>query len=152
MKHAGPRTLCATLLGLGLAAAGLPTRADPMRPLAAASPPAPARAASAADAPGATIVAVGRLSATRRASNGRWEGLVDRRWLQAGARLDGAVVQAVTANDLVLLRNGRSDTLHLLPVLIPPAAPPAVAISPDSPSPPATRRTPPAVPALARSS
>jgi hypothetical protein len=106
-----------TLAALGLGSACLPAVADPMKPLTA--PPSTAQPASAEA--GASIPADGaaapRLSATRSDASGRWEALLGTRWLKRGDAIDGARVLEVDANRVLLLRDGRRETLFLLPTL-----------------------------------
>jgi hypothetical protein len=89
-----------------------------MRPLgstASASPETSAEPGSpAADAQPAV-----RLSATRSDGAGRWEALVGTQWLRPGDRLDGARVQEVGANHVVLMRDGQRQTVYLLAPLQP---------------------------------
>jgi hypothetical protein len=94
---------------------------DPMRPLApdAAGAPAAPTAATPSSAPTAPVAPPPALLATRRGADGRWEALVDRRWLRTGDRLGGAAVAEVHGDRLVLARAGRRETLWLLPPLTP---------------------------------
>ena len=109
------------LAGLGPAA-----QADPMRPLGPTTLSLPPLAASGLTGPAPTgpasdtspPVAPGAgLLATRRVGNGPWQALVGERWLKAGDSLEGALVQQVGADRVVLLRSGQRDTLQWFPAL-----------------------------------
>lgn len=109
--------------------------ADPMRPLNPPSPPNALLYSSSVNMPNPSkgspaAPATSGLVATRRVADGPWQALVGERWLKAGDRMDGAVVQQVGADRVVLLRSGQRETLQWLPVLEPSPSPRAI----DSPS------------------
>jgi hypothetical protein len=113
--------------GLGLALAFTPAPADPMKPLTAVLLTSPTPAADSGATAPASSPEPARLSATRTVAAGQWEALLGTRWLRRGDRLDGAQVIEIDANRVLLLRDGRRETLYLLPPLMParPAVPPA---------------------------
>lgn len=111
-----PMTACILAMACSLALG------DPMKPLGIDTAP-PVGAAPSADpmAPPAELPAL-RLAATRSDAGGRWQGLIGTRWLSVGDRFEGARVLEVDANRVLLVRDGRRETLYLLPPLLPTSA------------------------------
>jgi hypothetical protein len=136
VRPAGP--LIALASAAACAAAAFPVQAgDPMQPLSprlvAASPastgprtePTSSRSAKPASSP--------RLVAIRQDSQGRWTALFDETWLVVGSRLGNQTVLAIDALSVQLKQGRQTQTLHLLPRLLPSteSAAPAVQTSPS---------------------
>jgi hypothetical protein len=118
--HPAPRAAVgrALAIGLGLWLGAGSALADPMRPLDGTAT-ASLEPAAEPGSPAADAQAAARLSATRSDGAGRWEALIGTQWLRPGDRLDGARVQEVGANHVLLLRDGQRQTVYLLAPLQP---------------------------------
>lgn len=139
--RARPRsTQTLAVLALGLAC--LPLAADPMKPLTAL-PTMPSPAAEVGAPAPADGLAHLHFSATRSDASGRWEALLGTQWRKRGEAFDGARVIEIDANRVLLLRDGRRETLFLLPPLSAawlPARPPL--LLPEKPRAPAAPPAP----------